>query len=195
MSYSPVFSLSKMRTMATTASQYGMTFMAKSTTKIAHRPLYFLCICALLVSCAPNGFEKNYRSLSAGQAQNLQTCTTPALKIIPAEHNMQDEQQKNLSHYILVGQAQWTSSTQENATAALAQGQKVGACLVLWQKKPVGVVHSTVREIKMSPFQSRFIGPNYNDLILQESFNYIEKPISETYFRYTALFFNRTQKK
>ncbi len=178
-------------------------------------PMYTLLgLFLFLTSCAPSGFEKNYRGASLTPSQDaavqytavqnsaiqnigMQSCTEPIVETLPPAMTLAQAQHSK-PDYILLGQAQWTSNTLEDASHALAQGRKVGACLVLWRRLYKGTVHSVVREARISPWQSRFAGSggiNGNPPLLPDSFDYIEKPISNAYYSYLALFFVKKSQK
>ena len=106
------------------------------------KTLALLFVSLFMTGCI-SGFEENYVPVSPehnANRGNLITCSAPMVEKIPA--NMSEQavhaaaKQKG---YVLIGSAQWTGLEDgDEQYQARIQGEKVGACLVLWQKVASG---------------------------------------------------------
>ncbi len=148
---------------------------------------------SVLTACAPavNDFSKNYQAAKTVQNESsVQKCPVPKLVLAPPNAVLTQEQEKIMEQgYVLMGQSEWTSKKDESGEKAIEQGKKVGACLVLWNKKFVGTIHTKKRINKASPFRSGFFGDGSPVLSVPDPFNYEDVPVSYNYIRHTVLFF------
>ncbi len=156
------------------------------------KKLYFILIfmSVLLLACTPNNFQKNYQVVqSISNNSSIQTCNVPRIVVVPVDVNI-EQTQNELQGYELIGKSTWTDKIAQSNNHAMEQGKRVGACLVLWQKKYVGTIHTKERIPTLNPTQPQLFTLDY---LLAGSpaplDNYEEVPVSYKYFRHTALFF------
>ena len=93
------------------------------------------CLSILFISgCATNQFNTEYQAVLEVQGDIL-ACETPQVGNLPkgftVEQIAEDMFEKGFS---LLGIADWIGSTYEPESEAVAQGEEVGACVVLWSE-------------------------------------------------------------
>ncbi len=150
--------------------------------------IFLLSTTLLLMACTKNNIQTNYQSTQE-LTNKIQKCTTPKIVHISATENL-EQAQKELQGYVFIGKAMWTDKGTESNNHALEQGKNVGACLVLWQKKHVGTIHTKKRISRPYSTKARLFTI---DTLLSDSsapfFNYEEVPVTYQYLRHTVLFF------
>lgn len=97
--------------------------------------LFLVAAVAMLGGCFGNGFTKFYdgQNLEQVQASGLQTCETPVLRDFPSDGPEAALIRMLEEGYDLIGTSSWEGPSDEGNAEALAQGQLVGACVVMWK--------------------------------------------------------------
>ncbi len=153
-----------------------------------YKIILFTLLVPFLMACQKNNFPLNYYPAQGLDSTTIQSCHEPKIEYVDVNGTL-DELQTSLQGYVFIGKAQWTDKKAIHADHAVEQGKKVGACLILWQKKYVGTIHTKKRVPKISPFQSGFFSSDGSMFNFPDTFNYEEVPVSYRYIRNTVLFF------
>ncbi len=156
-----------------------------------------LSCCMLLAACS-SGFENNYQPvLERPMAQApLQVCTKTQVEKLSPYTNI-DEARKSMEAkgYVLIGKAQWEGTSEESSSTALEQGEKVGACLVLWRKIDAGVTHTTRTMSHYTPPRQKTVEVEGETKIITipGHTDYYEEPVTYQRYDYLGLFFGKLQ--
>ncbi len=160
-----------------------------------------LSCCMLLAACG-TGFENNYQPVLERPVTQapLQVCAkTQVEKLSPYADIHQVQKDMEAKGYVLIGKAQWESTSNESSDTALEQGEKVGACLVLWRKIDAGVTHTTRTVSHYTPPRQKTIvvegsqGKETRVITIPGHTDYYQEPVIYQRYDYLGLFFAKLQ--
>ncbi len=162
---------------------------------------FFLTCCLICLSGCASGFEQNYQPEERyAPGVNIQTCMTPRVeKMSPYEHFDDVNARMQAKGYILMGRSEWESTFDENKDTAFEQGQKVGACVVLWRRVDAGTVHSTRTVSHFIPATTTTVtvagkyGPETRTVEVPGRTESREEPVTYQRYDFLGLFFGKAQ--
>ncbi len=96
---------------------------------------FLLFLVSFLLSGCANGFSKYYNGATAEQIRAVPgatPCQTPVVAALPGDDAGEIKRKLFEEGYNVIGYSHFTSGMGENSDHALAQGKKLGACLVLY---------------------------------------------------------------
>ncbi len=154
----------------------------------------------LLSGCA-SGFEQNYHPvLPSGNIAPLKPCAIPKVEKMRPHADADEVKAKMRTRgYVLIGEAQWESISDESNETALEQGQKVGACLVLWRRLDAGIMHTTRTVSDYHPAYTKTIkvrgkhGTETKTIEVPAQTTYHDEPVDYQRYDYMGLFFAKTE--
>ncbi len=106
---------------------------------------FFLFFSFIFLTACASGFEQHYYPVPDYAIEGeVQTCTSTRTERMAGHETIEDAKARmEAVGYVLIGQAHWKSTVDESAKTARTQGEKVGACMVVWRKEELELVHDT----------------------------------------------------
>ncbi len=163
--------------------------------------LVLLTSLTFLWGCA-SGFEQNYHPVQNPIATSipLKRCATPKVEKLGPHANIKGIKESMLADgYVLIGEARWESINEESNETAMEQGQKVGACLVLWRRADAGILHTTRTVTDYTPAHTTTVkvknkhGHSTKTIDVPAKTTYHEEPVDYQRYEYMGLFFAKLQ--